>query len=160
MHIYCILYNSIICTFYWLFNPCKESNFKSRSFVKSWICKATKSSRHINIVEFKYKVACNRMSTMCSTWMNESLDWFAWCVCFSHQSISTLGARQHEAGVRHVVAQVDVRATAQYPSPVLHGDVRLYGNSVGTNYWAVSSSLTLDFATFSISVNRAKRQGE
>lgn len=69
----------------------------------------------------------------------------------THQSISTLGPRQDQAGVGHVITQVDMRASAQYPPSILHGDIRLYGNSVGANYWAVSSSLTLDFTTFSIS---------
>lgn len=72
----------------------------------------------------------------------------------THHPISTLGARQDQAGVRHVITQVNMRAPAQYPPPFLEWDVCFYGNSVGTNYWAVSSSLTLDFAAFCISANR------
>lgn len=76
----------------------------------------------------------------------------------SHHSISTLGARQHQAGVGHVVAQVDVCPPAQYPPPFLQGDVRFYGNSVGANYGPVGSSLTLDFATFSISADETNNR--
>lgn len=72
----------------------------------------------------------------------------------THHPISTLGPCQDQAGVRHVITQVNMRAPAQNPPPFLERDVCFYGNSVGTNYWAVSSSLTLDFATFRISVNR------
>lgn len=71
----------------------------------------------------------------------------------THHSIPTLGARQDQAGVGHVVAQVHMCTTAQYPSPFLQGYVCFYGNSVGANYWAVSSSLTLDFATFCITAD-------
>lgn len=76
----------------------------------------------------------------------------------AHHSISTLGPRQDQAGVGHVITQVDMCTSAQYPSAILQGDVCFYGNSVGANYWAVSSSLTLDFATFSISVNRTNNR--
>lgn len=68
----------------------------------------------------------------------------------THHSISTLGPRQDQARVGHVITQVDMCTSTQYPSPILQGDVCFYGNSIGTNYWAVSSSLTLDFATFGI----------
>lgn len=74
----------------------------------------------------------------------------------THHPISTLGPRQDQAGVRHVITQVNMRAPAQYPPPFLERDVCFYGNSVGTNYWAVSSSLTLDFATFRIPANRTE----
>lgn len=78
----------------------------------------------------------------------------------SHQSLSTLGPRQDQAGVRHVVAQINMRTPAQDPPSFLQGNIRFYGNSIGTNYGAVGSSLTLDFATFSIAAKRTKNRGE
>ena len=76
----------------------------------------------------------------------------------SHHSISTLSPRQNKAGIGHVITQVDMCPPAQYPSPFLQGYVCFYGNSVGADYWAVGSSLTLDFATFSISVYTANKK--
>lgn len=74
----------------------------------------------------------------------------------SHQSLATLGPHQDQAGVRHVVAQVNMRTPAQDPPSFLQRNISFYGNSIGTNYGAVSSSLTLDFATFRISAKRNK----
>lgn len=76
-----------------------------------------------------------------------------------HQSLSTLCPRQDQAGVGHVVAQVDMRTPAQDPPSFLQGNISFYGNSVGTNYRAVGSSLTLDFATFSIPAKTTKNRG-
>lgn len=75
-----------------------------------------------------------------------------------YHSISAFGARQDQARVGHVVAQVDVSASAQQPPPVLQRDVRFYGNGIRANNGAVGASLTLDFATLSVSANTAKRQ--
>lgn len=48
--------------------------------------------------------------------------------------------------------------SAQDPTAFLQRDVGFYGNSIGANYGAVSSSLTLDFATFSIAANRTNKR--
>lgn len=48
--------------------------------------------------------------------------------------------------------------SAQYPPPVPQGYISLDGNCVCANHRAVRSSLTLDFATFSISANRTNNR--
>lgn len=78
----------------------------------------------------------------------------------SHQSLSALCPRQDQARVGHVVAQVNMRTPAQDPPSFLQRNISFYGNSIGTNYGAVSSSLTLDFATFSISAKKNKNRTE
>lgn len=78
------------------------------------------------------------------------------CSRKSHQSLAALCPRQDQARVGHVVAQVNMCTPAQDPSSFLQWNISFYGNSIRTNYGAVSSSLTLDFATFRISARRNK----
>lgn len=68
----------------------------------------------------------------------------------THQACSTLGSRQHEARVRHVVPQVNVSPSAEDPAAVLQRDVGLDGNGVGADDRTVGSALTLDLTALSV----------
>ncbi len=63
---------------------------------------------------------------------------------------STLGAGEHEAGIRHVVSQIHMSPAAE-DSSSLQRDVGFYGDGIGANHWPIGSTLTLDLPTFSIS---------
>ena len=66
-------------------------------------------------------------------------------------SVCALCAGKHEPRVRQVITQVHVGSTAQNPASFLQGDIRFYGNGIGTNDWSAGTSLTLDFSTLGVS---------
>ena len=66
-------------------------------------------------------------------------------------SVCALCAGKHEPRVRQVITQVHVGPSAQNPASFLQGDIRFYGNSIGTNDGSAGTSLTLDFSTLSVS---------
>ena len=76
-----------------------------------------------------------------------------WCkgAFRAYFSICALCAGKHEPRVRQVITQVHVGSTAQNPASFLQGDIRFYGNGIGTNDWSAGTSLTLDFSTLGVS---------
>lgn len=69
---------------------------------------------------------------------------------YTHHTVSTLGSCQHQARVRHVVPQIDVRPPAQDTASLVQGDVGLDGHGVGADHRPIGSTLALDFPTFGV----------
>lgn len=72
---------------------------------------------------------------------------------YTHQAVSTFRARQNQARIGHVIAQVDVRSSTENAPSFLQRDIGLNRNGVRPNHRPVGTSLALDLTTLCISVH-------